>query len=281
MREAKPPIRTGNELPQVSGEHRVRLLTLNVLFRDDVRPRLRVLSEILDEARYDVVCLQELMYRRNLRLVRRRAPSYPYQSATGFGVLKGGLAILSRTPVSCRFATYPIQRPVRPELLMRKGIQCAAIRLGDARLAIFNTHLSANRADSWATENPYVGLQRKELARLARAVSAVGEDVPVVVLGDLNVPGTNRLFTEFAAATGLRDVLAGDHRPTYRPTEEFPAPPDLDHVLVRSSRTWLATATARRVFADPVELADGRTTYLSDHYGLEVELLLTRVDDGE
>jgi hypothetical protein len=72
------------------------------------------------------------------------------------------------------------------------------------------------------------------------------------------------VLQEFIAATGLRDVLAGDRRPTYRPTPEFPAPPAFDHVLVRGG----LAGRADLVLQDPVTLAGGRSSYLSDHYGI-------------
>jgi endonuclease/exonuclease/phosphatase family metal-dependent hydrolase len=247
----------------------LRLLTLNALMRGDVRPRLRILAARLERADYDVVCLQEVMVRANAGLIRRLARSYGYHLHTGAVLLHGGLVVLSRRPlVGHRFARYPVTRPVRPELIMRKGAQVALVDAAGGTLAVVNTHLSANRAGSWSTGNRYTRVQRGELRRLAAVVSGIDPVLPVVLVGDLNVPRTSPMLAEFLAAAGLVDARAGDTAPTYRPTPAFPSPPALDHVLLRPG----LTARTRLVFQDPVALPGGRAVYLSDHYGVEAEL---------
>ncbi|NUT33883.1 MAG: endonuclease/exonuclease/phosphatase family protein [Hamadaea sp.] len=241
----------------------MRLLTFNTLFRGDVRARLRALGGVLAESDFDVVCLQELMYRSHLRLVRQTS-GLPYAAATGAVMLHGGLAILSRTPIRHRFARFPLRPPQRPEWLMRKGAQLAAVEVRGRRYGIVNTHLSANRDDDWSEGNRYTTVERAELADLARWIDG---DTSVVV-GDFNVPRESPLLAEFVAATGLRDALAGDVRPTYRPTPAWPNPPAFDHVLVRPP----LTARAELVFEEGVRLADGRQAYLSDHFGVAAEL---------
>jgi endonuclease/exonuclease/phosphatase family metal-dependent hydrolase len=251
------------------------MLTLNALFKGDVRARLRALGAILDEAAYDVVCLQEVMYRDNAHLLHRVARSYPHRACSGTVLLKGGLVILSRWPIArCRFTRYPMTRPVRPELLMRKGAQVATVEVAGGRLAVVNTHLSANRDDDWSPENRYTRVERAELTHLAGLLSAIDPALPLVAVGDFNLPRDSSVLAEFRAAAGLRDALAGNTEPTYRPTAEFPSPPAFDHVLVRSAPGRELTARARLVLQDAVALADGRSVYLSDHYGIEAELTL-------
>lgn len=250
----------------------LRLLTFNTLFTGDVRPRLRALGEILDRSGYDIVCLQEVMYRRNARLLRRAAPGLRHHAYAGAVLLKGGLVLLSRWPiVRCGFVAYPIMAPLRPELIMRKGAQVATIATPGGELAVVNTHLSANRDDDWSPDNRYTRVQRAELGLLARLVATVDAGLPVVAVGDLNIPRGSAALTDFLGAAGLRDVRAGDARPTYRPTPEWPSPPALDHVLVRGAR-----GRSRLVLEDAVTLADGRQAYLSDHYGVETEIVRDR-----
>ncbi|MBW6437255.1 endonuclease/exonuclease/phosphatase family protein [Actinoplanes hulinensis] len=240
-------------------------MTLNTLFKGDVRPRLRVLGEILEESRYDVVCLQEVMYRHLI-------PRYPHRVSAGTVLLKGGLVVLSRWPVTrSRFVRFPLTAPARPEYLMRKGALVVTVDTDDGEVVVINTHLSANRDDDWSAENRYTGIARTELGVLARQVAAVGPAAPVVVTGDLNVPRDSVVLREFLNGTGLQDVLAGDTRPTYRPTPGWPNPPAFDHILVRPPMT----GSAHLVFQDEVTLADGRRAHLSDHYGVEADLILS------
>lgn len=251
----------------------IRLLTFNALIRGDVRPRLRALGRILEASRYDVVCLQEVLHRGSARLLRRHTPGYGARVASGFPLLKGGLMVLSRWPVARRdFTRYPRTGPLRTELLMRKGAQVSVVSTPGGDLAVVNTHLSANRDGDWSPGNRYTRIAAAELERLAGLVAAIDPALPVVVAGDFNVPRDSPTFTRFLDAAGLDDLLAGDTRPTYRPTARFPAPPALDQVLVRSTSDRKVTGRARLVLQDAVRLAGGREVYLSDHYGIEADL---------
>ncbi|MEU5281728.1 endonuclease/exonuclease/phosphatase family protein [Streptomyces asoensis] len=250
-----------------------RLLTMNALYTGDVPARLRALGAALDRSDHDVVCLQEVMYRRHVRLIRRAAPGYRYAACSGTALLKGGLVLLSRWPISrYRFVRYPTTGPVRGELLMRKGAQVAYVATPTGELAVVNTHLSANRDDDWSPANRYTRIAAGELARLTALVAAIDPSLPVAVVGDLNLPRDSATLTDFITAAGLSDVLAGDTRPTYRPTPGWPSPPALDHVLIRAAAGETLTGNADFVFQDKVTLGDGRRAYLSDHYGVQAEL---------
>ncbi len=255
----------------------LRLLTFNTLFKGDVGARLRALGAILGRERYDVVCLQELMYRCNARLLRRvTGEAYPHHVDTGAVAVHGGLMLLSRWPIRrCAFTRFAAARPVRPELLMRKGVQVAVVALPAGDCTVVNTHLSANRDHDWSIDNRYTRVQRGELDGLAAVLSAVDPRLPLVVMGDFNLPRSSRVLAEFAVRQRLDDAMDGRHEPTYRPTPQFPAPPAFDHVFLRATPTWGLTGRARLVFQDSVPLADGRPVYLSDHYGIETELTLT------
>jgi hypothetical protein len=91
-------------------------------------------------------------------------------------------------------------------------------------------------------------------------------------MGDFNVPRDSWLFHEFVSATGLRDVLAGDSEPTYRPTPQLGDTKAIDQVLMRAPAGQEAAADARPVFQEAVPLADGRPAFLSDHYGIAAEI---------
>jgi endonuclease/exonuclease/phosphatase family metal-dependent hydrolase len=247
----------------------LRLLTLNALMKGDVRPRLRVLGGVLESSGYDVVCLQEVMWRANAGLIKGLALSYGYHVHTGAVLLEGGLVTLSRLPVSdARFVRYPMTAPVRPEFLMRKGAQVVTVETGDGPVTMVNTHLSANRDDDWSVSNRYTRLQRVELEKLTEAVSAVDPARPLVVVGDLNVPRSSPLLADFLAAAGLDDARAGDPEPTYRPTVQWPRPPAFDHVLLRPG----LAARTKLVFQEAVVLAGGKPEFLSDHYGVEADI---------
>lgn len=235
----------------------LRLLTLNALFKGDVRARLRALGRHVAESTYDLVCLQEVMYRSNLREL-----GFAHQRASGAVLVRGGLVFLSRTPLSAYSAKgFELRKPARPEWLMRKGFQIASAQ----GLTVVNTHLSANRDDDWSPSNRYTLIAKAELGELSQALTGI--DGPLVVTGDFNLPRESSVLQEFIAANGLTDAMAGDTRPTYRPMPQWPNPPAFDHVLVRG-----LTAQSELVFQEKVTLHDGRSAFLSDHYGIATRL---------
>jgi len=245
----------------------LRLLTFNALFQGDARPRLRALGAILAQSPYDVVCLQEVLYRNNLKLLR--TAGYAHVAASGSVMLQGGLAILSRAPIRARFTRFKLRGPARPEWLMRKGAQVALLETAAGPLAVVNTHLSANRDDDWSAGNRYTAVERAELDELAGLIADIDAAVPVVTVGDFNVPRDTAPLAEFLHKTGMRDALAGNTEPTYRPTPQWPSPPAFDHILLRGA----VTAHAELVFQQRVRLTDGRSAYLSDHYGVDAQLI--------
>jgi len=91
------------------------------------------------------------------------------------------------------------------------------------RLLTFNTpHLLANLSGGWSRGNRHARAEEAALKQLADALSVDHPD-PLLAVGDFNVPRGSWLLGEFLARAGLHDVLAGDRRPTYRPTPRIPA----------------------------------------------------------
>jgi endonuclease/exonuclease/phosphatase family metal-dependent hydrolase len=180
--------------------------------------------------------------------------------------LAGGLAILSRHPIiGHRFLRYPWRGPLRKELLSRKGILTARISIDDRILTVVNTHLSANVKADWSRGNRFATtVQRHELRTAAATVRRLDSGDPVLLVGDFNVPRDSWLFADFVTASGLVDTLNGAPETTFRPTGSWPGAA-LDQILVSPG----VTADPKLVFQDDeVQLPDGRTTYLSDHYGI-------------
>ncbi|WP_179278711.1 endonuclease/exonuclease/phosphatase family protein [Actinomadura mexicana] len=253
-----------------------RVLTLNTLFKGEARARMSVLAETIERSDYDVVCLQEVVSWRILGLLRRVATSYPHVAYMPmFPLVRGGLVTLSRHPVTRRrFRAYAPARPVRPEWLLGKGALFTRIRLPGGHLTVVNTHLSANLDMDWSPSNVYAQVEKAELHRLAAAVNQIPKTEPLVAMGDFNVPRDSPYLAEFVSSTGLRDVFGGDTEPTFRP--EYANIGAIDQLLVGPG----LEATARLVFKERVRLPGGRSTVLSDHYGIEADLTAASTGDG-
>ena len=252
----------------------LRLLTFNCLWRGDARARLAVLARLLEASDLDVVCLQEVVFLSRVALLGSLAPSFRHVALRPFGIVaQGGLVILSRWPVvSRRYVVYRRRgrwrNAGRTDWLIRKGLLMVELDAGGRRLVLVNTHLLANYDADWSVENDYARQEHEALGQLAEELDAVGQDRPLVVTGDINVPSGTWLFDDFLRRTGLRDAFDGGGEPTCRPAPPDGSPYDIDHVLVRGP----VQASAELRFRDPVRLPDGRTVPLSDHVGVAAEL---------
>lgn len=245
----------------------LRLLTLNCLWRGGAAARLAALARWLERSDLDVVCLQEVIVRRRIALLRSMAPSFGHVVHRPFGIaVLGGLVTLSRWPVaSQRYAVYR-RLGSRWNLgwsdrVIRKGFLAAELDVRGRRLVVVNTHLAANYAGTWSPANGYAVLQAGQLDQLAEALAGLDPGCPLVVAGDLNVPAGAWPLDDFVGRTGLRTSLdsAG---PTWRPADQSSGA--IDHVLVRGC----TVLSAELCFRDPMLLADGRRVPVSDHLGI-------------
>ncbi len=243
-----------------------RVLTFNTLYKGDARERIRALAAALEQSDHDVVCLQEMWIPQNLALLRSLTPSYRHAAhGLRYPIVAGGLVVLSRHPIiGYRYVRYAARGPLRKELLSRKGVLVTRLSIDDRILTVVNTHLSANTKANWSRTEPFTKVQAAELRDAATLVRSLDAGEPVVMVGDFNVPRESWLFADFVAASGLVDALDGSPETTYRPNGNWPGAA-LDQILVSPG----VSADPRLVFQDDVvQLADGRTTYLSDHYGI-------------
>lgn len=243
-------------------EVRLRLVTLNCLFRNRPRARLRVIGRMLKEMRPDVACLQEIFFRANVGLL---VDDHPTFRPWGASVL-GGLVTLPGDAVQgWTFETF--RTSIWFERLARKGFLTTRLNLRGERLTVVNTHLVANYDEDWALDNRYARLQLDELQQLGDAILGLPETEPVVVAGDFNIPTSSPQFQEFMQRCGLLSALewsavpAGGHG--FR---------EIDNVLYRPPGGRPMTAAATLCFQEPVPLEGGRLVHPSDHAGVLAEL---------
>jgi endonuclease/exonuclease/phosphatase family metal-dependent hydrolase len=246
----------------------IRTLTLNCLFHPGPRARLRVIGQLLEGSDLDVICLQEVVWRRNRRLLQGLLPSYPHAASKAYGLaLMGGLLTLSRWPIeSRRFEVYRRRGwwgglPAGDRLL-RKGFLATWVQAPWGPLLVVNTHLLANYDKDWSPQNRHAQHERDELNQLAAFLAAVDPDLPIVVAGDFNVPGSSRIFEDFLLQTGLMHASAG------APATHLVGA--IDHVLVRPPAGRSASCQAAVHFADAV--AGRRAVPISDHTAISVEI---------
>lgn len=241
---------------------RLRIVTLNCLFRKRPRARLRVIGSLLKEMAPDVTCLQEIFFRRNVALLDDdRAVFRP----GGLGVA-GGLVTLAKGSIdSSRFERF--RTTLWFEYLARKGFLVTRLKLGGEPVIVVNTHLIANYNRSWAPGNAYARRQVDELSQLAATLRQLPKSELVIVAGDFNVPATSSQFKDFMAECGA--VSAVDWSAFPPGVRGFGA---IDNILYRPPPGRVIRGSARLCFEEPIELGDGRRDFASDHLGLEAIL---------
>ncbi|WP_149825924.1 poly(A) polymerase [Streptomyces tailanensis] len=252
----------------VVGSGGVRVLTWNTLWdrydadRIDSARRRPLLLRALREADVDVIALQEV--EADLVVMLEREPWVRAGWTLGTDprardVDACGLLLLSRLPV--REAAFH-------ELGSHKAVTAVVVETGVRPLVVAATHLSSDHSENGA------GRRDAELARVAEGLA--GLDAEVILLGDFNDGGDTPQLT-----LGMRDAWGETHgpddtTPTFDPgTNPLAAVSSLtgrasrlDRVLVRGEALRVRRA---ELYGDE-PTAEG--LYISDHYGVRVELSL-------
>ncbi|MFI9383684.1 RNA repair domain-containing protein [Kutzneria sp. NPDC052558] len=246
------------------GDSRLRVLTWNVLWDrydrdriDTASRRPRLVSE-LERAEADVIALQEV--EGTLLKLLLAAPwirsNYVVSEVSDRSIDVNGLLLLSRVPV--RESGFHA-------LGSHKGVVAFVVETAAGPVTIATTHLTSDHH----AQGP--ALRDTELAALNDGLSDV--DIPVVLLGDFNdgtaLPADTLHLTDVWTETHGVD----DQTPTFDPVGNPLAavssltgrPSRLDRVLTRSLRPVHAS-----LLRAPV----------SDHYGVEAELLVGKDDSA-
>jgi len=229
-----------------------------------------------EDAGYDVVNLQEVWTRGQLRAIRAHLPSYQHVAwRPGIGGHPaGGLATFSRRPIQqARYTSYRGARAgggttfrARQWLNTRlQGVLTA--RLVDAPVAIGNTHLTANRDGDWSDGNRHYPLQRAQLGRLHAVMDEASADL-TVLCGDFNVAASGALYD--AVRAGYRDPFAETDPWTFHVALLHPGrrPQRIDYLLVRGDERDHPVHSYQRIFDEPVP----GFGLVSDHVGLAAEI---------
>lgn len=244
------------------------------------RWRLLALAEELNRRAYSVACLQEVqanMYRKLLVDACAQYSAHVYEPF--FHAPKGGLLTLARLPVEQRqFTLYTAREIVSPlaamDLLLHKGVLLARTAIDGLPIVVLNTHLSANYSVDWSPNNRYARVEHSQLRQLAEIVRAQPAEALVIAAGDFNIPRGSWLYDDFLEHSGMIDPLAGDLRPTHRMPAGIPArlARPIDFALLRLPALPGLTVQSDLCFDQQLPLAGARRGYLSDHYGLELQI---------
>jgi len=168
----------------------VRVLSQNMYLRpgliqhrhgDNKRARFLKLLSLLPQ--YDVVCLQEMWYRRADLLIYAAKVGLPYYAVSPKSLkTDGGLVILSRYPmVEKRFFLF--KNGIFPDTMIRKGALAVRIVIGNSNLRVINLHAQS----SYKKIDP--DAHRVQLTQLRATLKWAGLQPHTLVLGDFNLDG--------------------------------------------------------------------------------------------
>ncbi|ROQ66796.1 endonuclease/exonuclease/phosphatase family metal-dependent hydrolase [Streptomyces sp. 840.1] len=242
------------------------VLTWNTLWdrydsdRIDTARRRPLLLDALHAADADVIALQEAEPALLELLLASGWVRERYALATepaSPDVRDCGLLLLSRLPV--REAGLHVLGP-------HKAVAAAVVDTAEGPVTVAVTHLSSDHSPAGAARRD------AELAQLATGLAGVGGEV--LLVGDFN-DGGDRPQSRLAMADAWHQVHGpADHTPTFDPAANPLAAVSslsgrvsrLDRVLLRTERLRARTATLTGDTPGPQGL------YVSDHYGVRVEL---------
>lgn len=246
----------------------LRLATLNVFglpwpLAPDAEARCRRIAATIGEAGVDVLALQEVW---SSELQAAFAVAGYHRVCDEDASLIGGcgLLTLSRHPVrGAELRHFAAEGGI--ERVVQKGVLRTVLALPGGDLDVWNLHLQSGLADA-----------EVRTAQIDELLAWLGGDAAVpfaAVVGDFNCAPGDAEFERLSA--GLR-TLGFEHAPCGAPTYDAssnplatPEPPaEIDHLFVRwPARDDAVPRRARRVHDTP-----GPLGFVSDHYGVELEL---------
>ena len=293
-------------------KNEVKILHLDVhwlpnimrMFKSDfAAERARALLTQVDK--YDVVCLNEAfsyigspvasfikeMRNRGFVYISRLPPARLFSME----VCDGGVIILSKLPIiNHEFVIFDLN--VGIDMVVGKGAVYARIQTGPGtHFHLYATNLQMNYSDSQAECTAVKFAQLREMMAKLRLKASDGQ--PIIVVGNLNMNGRaeavtqgkrkseyDRLFDTlsldgYTIVDGMMQTF-GEHLPTYGDEEatltekkDIGTKQRLDYIMMLNRDEGQYTITGQTTRVLKFE-ADGKGfTHLSNHYGLESEIL--------
>lgn len=256
----------------------LRIISLNTFgapfFSKSISKRFGLIAETFNKEQPDIICLQEVVLYQHLKLLKATLKNYPYCSYKRFLLgPKGGLVIFSKLPVeSTVFFDFTDRGSLRNKSvvgrIMRFGI--LGIRIKDAPITIFTTHLIPNSDGVWTRNNRFTKYLQSQLFQLSGVIADERRwKRDIILAGDFNIQPDTFLYEEFLKNSGLTDIFTANRGITRHesPAENLEAQ-TIDFIFHSSQVKQLSTAY---IFQSPLR-KNGNDFYLSNHIGLMAQL---------
>jgi exonuclease III len=247
-------------------------------FRNGVRKRFRVISEVINEKKVDILLFQEIHDYPHLIYLKKLLPDYPYTAYKPMLYApRGGLVIFSKFPLEkVHFYDFIDKGKIHDKsitgYLQLKGILQAKIKGENVWLA--NTHLTQNSDHNWNQENRFVPILRSQLKQVSVHINALRERRERVILGgDFNMPKSTSYYKDFLEMSGIKDIFGKDSFDTYQ-ASFLPQGAIVGRVDYIFASKDIPVVNTSYILKDMITDREGNHFYASDHIGLIANLSL-------
>lgn len=250
----------------------MKIITYNCFGIPMLTPRLQSrLKNMAQEAAAlepDIIFFQEVFSPRHKRILSEGLErfSYHYLPLNGFLGTGGGLCCFSKFPLeSAGFERFSSNGHWFDPSISDKIAEKGFMTMTSKGRYFYNIHLTCDYDDDYSPASPYYSIQKSQLAELARSINKVPLDTPTFIMGDLNIPPSAELFSNFLKETGSVDLTVSDNPSLMGLPGSMigkdPLRQKLDYVLFRGRS--LPPVTWEYVFKDPP---------WSDHLGILMQI---------
>jgi endonuclease/exonuclease/phosphatase family metal-dependent hydrolase len=222
----------------------------------------------------DIVCLQEIISKGQINIVKNKLTSSGYHifNEEGFVFNKGGLVFASKFPIlNKEFIEFKNQGKLLSlqlsDRIINKGYQKVEIEIDSQKIQFYNVHIVSR----------YNGSSLKEKVEQIHQLDQLGEDLEAdrdrnkVCIGDFNTQSSGDYYMRFINKTFLIDPLARDCI-TYSPENtnskqkfSFDHNSRIDYILFSPSIKQIETSI---IFKNEF-IIENRKQHLSDHFGIQ------------
>jgi endonuclease/exonuclease/phosphatase family metal-dependent hydrolase len=248
------------------------ILTLNCFGTPLLAPRasgrMKSIARYLHALNPDIICLQEVFLPWHKRIFLSMLSSWRHHYVPRSGILGtgAGLCVFSKLPLEdASFHEFSEVGKWASFTAADKLVEKGWMELSFAKprpFRLFHTHLTCNYAGDHRPMHRIGRIQRTQLHELSAAVRKVPRNIPVLTVGDLNIPPESSLLRGFLKATRSEDLTPGTTPSVSGNHFRFPmlftsiiANYKIDYVLGRGVS---APTSWRYVFSHGEKLSDHR-----------------------
>jgi len=186
-----------------------------LVYRD--KDRRKELVRQVQQSRPDVLVLCEVWSDTvQNKIISKLKDILPYSVKGGVGswfTNSSGLIFMSTHPISKQFFTR-YTNLVGADSWSRKGILQVSFTVNAKEVHLFATHTQANGNEE------AISARSKNISQLGALVQTVGDESPVIIMGDLNIPRTalleyNHMKNTFTGFEDAWEKIYGTEEPGY------------------------------------------------------------------